>query len=108
MGVRALVLSGAILIGGVLVAGPAAADEPVIVSSCLDAININMEQVEAASSNLSLAQADERAGQLSLDDLDQRTEDANMSTIEQLTSTMGTGLSVTDARTTAWDVHCTM
>ena len=104
--VRALVISAVLVIGGVLVAGPAAADEDVTVSGCSDTTTYSLEQMDQASGDVSLAEADERAARISIEELGQRAGDTSVSTIDEMSRS--DGLMEADAHTTSSDVHCNM
>jgi hypothetical protein len=104
--VRALVISGAFLIGGVLVAGPAAADEHDTVNGCRDTSTYSLEQADAASGNASLTRADELSGGVGMTEVDQRAGNIGMTALEE--SSGSASLTEADAHTTAWMVDCNM
>lgn len=106
MSVRVLVIGGALLIGGVLFAGPAAADEEDTVGGCPDTSGYSLEQADAASGSASLAQADERSGRIGMTALEEGTENAGMTAIDEMSGT--TGMTELEARDTSWVVHCNM
>jgi hypothetical protein len=104
--VRALVISGAIVIGGVLVAGPAAADDHDTVGGCPDTSSYSLEQADAASGSASLAQADEVSGGIGMTHVDEQAGNIGMTALEEMSGS--TSLMEADASATSWVVHCNM